>query len=138
MMVAVVCFNKSGVFSCAHFLAGAVVVVVVFVFIRVEAWRCATKQRLKDGIRSCVQEVVEEECDADTGSVDSGACDLQGVRLQQWCIVYEQHVFCVCLFMWARCVGVTFGHQSVSLHMVLREVGVGLAGGWRTIGVGLA
>ena len=34
---------------------------------------------------------------------------------------------CVCVSLWARCVGITFGHQSCSLHMVRREIGVGLA-----------
>ena len=36
-------------------------------------------------------------------------------------------MYFACVSMWAHCVDVTFVHKSVSLHMVRREVGVGLA-----------
>ena len=57
VVVAVVCSCTRNMHDCLSFL------------------RRAKQQRLKDGIRRRVQEVLEDDCEADTGSVDSGAGD---------------------------------------------------------------
>ena len=48
---------------------------IVYFLIRVEALRRAKSQRVKDGIRRRVQEALEDDCEADTGSVNSGDGD---------------------------------------------------------------
>ena len=42
---------------------------------RAKALRLAKKKRLEEGIRRRIEEALEDDCEADAGSVDSGASD---------------------------------------------------------------